>query len=186
LHKAQVKGISQLGNITWNIFERVNIQVELGSGQFDWQWKQDQNQFISGKLNGGLIWSGSAKAVFLELKDTSIAADAHVGGWNWMEGPVVAGGTPLEGTARSHMWYWQLAGSITQKIYIFFPYLGIAANQTELKISHLSTGTGWLRSRHQLGAFGGCTLSTGSYFFLNLEWRSGFEQAFSISGQFRF
>jgi hypothetical protein len=75
---------------------------------------------------------------------------------------------------------------MTQKINLFSPYLGLVANQTELKISHLPEGTSSLRSRHKMGAFAGCTLSSGALFFLNLEWRGGFEQAFSVAGQLRF
>lgn len=186
LHKAQLQGASQVGNVTWNILERINLQFELGSGQFEWQWKQDGPLFVSGKIADGLIWNGSAKAVFFEVKDTLIAAAAHAGGWNWMTGHAVAGGVPIEGTSHSRMHYWQLGAAITQKISIFSPYMGIVANQTELKISRLSTGTGRLRSRHKMGAFGGCTLSSGSCFFLNLEWRGWFEHAFSFAGQVRF
>lgn len=186
LHRAEMQGSSQIGNVTWNLFERVNIQVELGSGQFEWRWKQDGPLFVSGRMASGLIWGASAKAVFFEVKDTLIAADAHAGGWSWMTGNSTAGGIPLEGKSHSHALYWQIGACLTQRIHLFSPYLGIAANQTKLKISHLSTGTAWLRSRHKLGAFGGCTISTGSYFLFNMEWRGWFEQAFSVSGQFRF
>ena len=186
LHNAQLQGASQVGNITWNIFERINLQVELGSGQFEWQWKQDPSLFFSGKIADGFICNGSVKAIFFEVKETSIAADAHVGGWNGMRGEGIVGGIPIKRTVHSKMHYWQLGVAVTQKISIFSPYLGIVSNQTELKISRLSTGTGRLRSRHKMGAFGGCTLSSGSYFFLNLEWRCWFEHAFSLAGQLRF
>lgn len=186
LHKAQIEGVSQIGNITWNILERINFQIELGSGQFIWQWKQQNNQFVLGKISDGLIWSGSAKVVFFEIQQTSIAATAQAGGWNWMEGHGTVGGVPIRGTNRSKMHYWQLGGGITQKIGLFSPYVGIVANQTDLKISRLSTGTGSLRSWHKMGMFGGCTLSTASLFLFNLEWRAGLEQAFALSGQFRF
>ena len=186
LHKAQIEGISQIATIACNILERVNLQIELGSGQFDWYWKQQNNLFVSGQLSQGLIWNGNVKVVFFEVKDTLITADAHVGGWSWMTGHSFARGIPSSGINQSTMHYWQLGAALVQRIHIFSPYLGIVANQTELKISDLDTGTGWLRSRHKMGAFGGCTLSTGSYFFLNLEWRGWFEQAFSVSGQFRF
>jgi hypothetical protein len=186
LHKAELEGFSQVGMIVWNLFERANIQVELGSGQFEWQWQQNPNTFVTGQISDGLIWSGSAKVVFFEIQDTLISADAHGGGWSWMTGPSSSAGIPTQGINHSEMRYWQLGAAISQRIGLFSPYIGIGANQTKLKISRLLTGTGWLRSRHKMGAFGGCSLSSGSYFFLNLEWRSWFEQAFSISGQLRF
>ena len=186
LHRAELRGESQIGNITWNIAERLNIQVELGSGRFYWQWKQVGNTAILGQFSGGMLWSGSAKLVILEIKDTSLAADAHAGGWDWMTGHATSNGVPLARTVRSEMRYWQAAAALSQKINSFIPYIGVAANRTRLKIRKLESGIGWLRSRHTLGPFLGCTLSKGTDIALNVEWRGGFEQGAAVSGQIRF
>lgn len=186
LHRAELRGNSQIGNMTWNVSERLNLQIEIGSGRYDWQWEQTGNIAIVGRLSSGVIWSGSAKLVIFEIKDTSLAADVHAGGWDWMEGHTASNGIPMAGSVDSELRYWQVAAALSQKISVFVPYIGVAANRTRLKISKLKSGIGWLRSRHTLGPFLGCTLSKGTDIALNIEWRGGFEQGMSISGQVRF
>jgi hypothetical protein len=186
LHKAELRGESQLGYATWNIAERLNIQIEMGSGRFDWRWKQSGNQAIVGHLSGGMLWNGSAKLVIFEIKDVSLAADVHAGGWDWMKGHATSNGSPLKGIAHSELRYWQAGAALCMKFQLFIPYIGVGANRTRLKVSHLVTGTGWLRSRHTIGPFLGCTLSKGTDISLNVEWRGGFEQGTSLSGQIRF
>lgn len=186
LHRAELKGKSQVGNITWNIAERLNIQIELGSGRYYWQWKQVENTAVSGQLSDGMIWNGSAKLVIFEIKDTSLAADVHAGGWDWMRGHATLNGIPLHTTVESEMRYWQVAAALCQKLHFFLPYAGVAANRARLKIRKLESGIGWLRSRHTIGPFLGCTLSKGTDISLNIEWRGGFEQGTALSGQLRF
>lgn len=186
LHRAELKGESQIGNLTWNIAERLNIQIEMGSGRFYWQWKQKGNVAILGHLSGGMLWNGSAKLIILEIKDTTFAADVHAGGWDWMKGHATSNGAPLAKTVCSEMRFWQVAAALSQKFNAFIPYIGVVANRTRLKISKLESGIGWLRSRHTLGPFLGCTLTKGTDIALNIEWRGGFEQGAAISGQVRF
>jgi len=186
LHRAELWGESQLGNITWNIAERLNIQIEMGSGRFYWQWKQSGNTAIFGRLSGGTIWNGNAKLVIFEIKDVSLATDVHAGGWDWMKGHATSNGIPLKDVVHSVMRYWQASAALSMKFNLFTPYIGVGANRTRLKISDLETGDGWLRSRHTVGPFLGCTLSQGTDIALNVECRGGFEQGAAVSGQIRF
>jgi len=187
LHKACLWGVSQTGNVTWNIMERCNLQCELGSGRFRWIWKQAPNTAIFGQVSEGLIWSGSAQLIIFEIQDTALAADVHAGGWDWMKGHANANGMALPGTVQSAMRYWQVGAALSQKIAGFFaPYVGVAVNRTRLKIRKLESGIGWLRSRHTVGPFLGCTLTQGTFISLNIEWRGGFEQGLALSGQLRF
>ena len=185
LHKASIEGSSAVGSIAWSIRERFNLQVELGSGSFDWRWKQIGSSVI-GQAKGGLRWGGDAKLVILEVKDTIIAVDAKAGGWDWMDGHATSNGTALQGDSRSLLRYWQIGGAFTQRISLFSPYLGVSVNRTRFKVSHLPTGSGWMHARHVVGPFGGCSISNGSRFLLNVEWRGWFEEGISVSGQIRF
>ncbi len=153
LERAELWGDSLIGYIVWNIAERLNLQIELGSGRFQWQWKQMGDVAIDGWLSGGTIWSGSAKLVVFEIKDTSLAADVHAGGWDWMKGHAASNGIPLGGSVHSELRYWQLAAALCQKISLLIPYIGVVANRTRLKMSKLESGIGWLRSRHTLAHF---------------------------------
>ena len=167
--------------------ERCNIQAQLGSGRFEWRWKQIPDTAISGCVADGLLWGGSAQLIIFEILDTSLAADAQAGGWDWMEGHASANGIPLPGSVRSEMRYWQVGTAICQKIGgLFVPYVGVAINRTRLKMRKLESGIGWLRSRHTVGPFLGCTLTQGTFISLNVEWRGGFEQGLALSGELRF
>lgn len=186
LRKAELQGSSQAGTLTWCIGEQLNLQLEIGGGKLQWRWEQESNMVMRGHLSGGILWSGDAKVVIFEIKDTSFSVDVHAGGWSQMKGHATSNGVLLKAIAHSEMRYWQVGTALCQKIGLFLPYMGVAANRTRLKIRKLEPGVGWLRSRYPLGPFLGCTLSTGTDIALNIEWRGGFEQGVSLSGQFRF
>lgn len=185
IHHAQIQGPSEVADLTWNIRERFNLQAHLGAGQCQWKWNQD-NGMIHGQSHNGLLWSGSAKLIILEIQDTSLAFDGQAGGWDFMKGHSNLNGTPILGTNKLKLRFWQAGAALTQKIGLFAPYIGCLANQTRFKISHLSTGLAELHSQIVLGPFVGCTISNGSKFLLNIEWRGWFEEGLSLSGQFRF
>ncbi|MBM3184287.1 MAG: hypothetical protein FJZ64_03170 [Chlamydiae bacterium] len=182
VQQAQIQGRSYIGSFTWNILERVNLEGAIGSGQFSWGWIQEDHS-IEGMLKGGMIWSAGVKAVIFEIKDTSFAVDGQIGGWNWMDGHALEDGMVLSKKASSQMKYWQIAAALSQRILLLIPYLGGVVNRSKLKIE---PGIGWLKSKYYLGLFIGCTLSLGTDIALNGEWRGGFEQGFSLSGQLRF
>lgn len=170
IEKAQLEGNSQLGELAWCIRERFLLQVELGTGAFKWRWN-GSNLSFSEKVNGGLIYNGSAKLLILEVKETSIAVDGHVGGWSGMKG----------NSGSAHFRYWQFAVGLTQKIGMFAPYAGVAINQSRYKIDQI-----YFRGEETVGPFLGCSLTNGALIFLNLEWRGWFEEGLSLSGQIRF
>lgn len=174
-----------MGILAWSIQERFNFQIELGSGNFDWNWQQMGSR-LSGQSYGGLLWEGDAKLVLFEAKDTLFALDGQAGGWSWMEGPITLNGVSLTQFSHSLLRFWQVSAALSQKISWFTPYLGMAVNHTRMKISQLPTGSVWLNARHTLGPFGGCTISNGSLFLVNWEWRGWFEEGVSLSAQIRF
>jgi len=184
-HTASLSGTSTLGTLAWSIQERFNLQIELGSGNFNWNWQQAGNH-LSGQSYGGLLWEGDAKLVLFEAKDTLFALDGQVGGWSWMEGPITSNGTALTQFSHSLLRFWQVSAALSQRISWLTPYLGMAVNHTRMKISQLATESVWLNARHILGPFGGCTISNGSLFLVNWEWRGWFEEGVSLSAQIRF
>ena len=180
LSKISLRGISDMGLASWTIAERFSLQAQLGSGQFTWRMVRS-GRALEGQLQGGLLWSGDAKLIIIDMKDTAFSADAQAGGWDWMDGPTTANAL-VTANNTSLLRYWQVALALTQKIGLFSPYLGMAVNRTRFKLVHL----GYLHARHDLGPFVGCSFSSGSYFLLNCEWRGWFEEGFSLSAQVRF
>src|SRR3989344_4787196 len=168
-HRASLWGHSQVGIATWSIREKFNLQVELGSGQFAWQWQQSEGT-LAGQSKGGLIWSGDAKLVIFEARDTSLAFDVHAGGGDWTDGPAALNRVARVSKSRADFRYWQVGLAFTQKIFPFSPYLGIAVNRFRFNISDLSTGEAHMESRHVVGPFGGCSIGNGSRVLVNLEW----------------
>ena len=171
LNELKLEGVSQIGEIGWCVRERFLIQAELGSGDFRWHSKNSGSS-VSGRVRDGLIWSGGAKLLILEAKETSIAVDGHAGGWDWMS---------TDESSESKLRYWQFGVGVVQKISLFNPYLGVAVNRTRLSVDHLH-----LHAKNTVGPFIGCSLTNGSKFFINLEWREWFENGLSLSGQVRF
>ncbi|MBI5272745.1 MAG: hypothetical protein HY861_02035 [Chlamydiia bacterium] len=186
LRKALFSGSFQVGTLLWNVLERFDLGIEMGSGQFFWRWEQSGKVAISGTVSEGMVWGGRAKLIVFEIRDTTFAIDGHAGGWDWMNGPAASNGIPLLGETHSEMRYWQISVALAQKMALFTPYIGFVANRTRLKIDRLESGVGWLRSLHTIGAFLGCSVSYGRIFFLNVESRGGFEQGVSVTGQIRF
>jgi len=185
LRKATIKGVSEIGVVIWNIKERFNIQINVGSGQFSWNWLQ-HNTRVAGSARNGLLWGCDAKWTVLNIRDTFLSLDAQLGGWDWMDGPSTVNGMASGAHSQSLLRYWQIGGAVTQKIAMFAPYLGFAVNRTRMKVWNLPTGTGRMHARHEIGPFGGCSLSTGNRFLLNLEWRGWFEEGLSLAAHVRF
>lgn len=180
LNELEMEGVSQIGEIGWCIRERFLIQAELGSGDFRWHSK-NSDLSSSGRSRDGLIWSGGAKLLILEAKETSIAVDGHAGGWDWMEGSAQINENSDGASSALKLRYWQLGVGVVQKISLVTPYLGVAVNRTRLNIDHLQ-----LHAKNTVGPFIGCSLTNGSKFFINLEWRGWFENGLSLWGQVRF
>ena len=184
LHHASLWGQSEMAIATWSIRERFNLQIELGSGQFFWQWQQGA-QNLSGQSTGGLIGNADAKLVIFDVRDTMLAVDAHAGGWMGMGGSASINGTAVAHRTRAALRYWQLGVAMTQKISIFSPYLGVAVNRTHFQVSSLFPALGAFHARHIVGPFGGCSICAGSRFLINLEWRGWFEEGIALSAQLR-
>ncbi len=165
LNHIRLEANSQIADITWSIRERFNLQLELGSGQFQWNWHQSGTK-VHGRSNYGFLWSGDAKLVILEVKRTSFAIDGQAGSSSGL------------GVRYN---YWQGGAALTQKIGAFAPYLGWSFNQTNFKVA-----SAYFHSKIFSGPFAGCSLSNGSRGFLNVEWRGWFEQGLALMGQLRF
>ncbi len=185
VNKAFLSGVSEMGSLTWSIRDRFNVQLVLGSGQFDWLYQRN-GKVICGHLHGGLLWGGDAKLVLFQTKDTSLALGGSAGGWDWMDGAVTQNERFLVARAKSILRYWQVACAFTQQIACFFPYVGIAWNRTRFQVWDTGSSSVTMHAWHDLGPFGGCSLSNGNPFLLNLEWRGWFEEGVSLSFQLRF
>jgi len=185
IQSASLKGVSEIGILTWNIRERFNLALQLGSGQFDWSWKQNGSK-MSGTSNGGLIWGGDARLLIFEIKNTAFSIDGQAGGWDWMDGSASLDKVTLSKAPQTSFRYWQIAAGFSQKISFFSPYIGYAVNDTEFSVTQLSTGDEKFHESYRSGPFIGFSLCNGSYFLFNAEYRGLFEDGTAFSFQLRF
>ena len=179
-----VTSFSSVGTITWNIRERLDLQLFSGSGQLSWNYIQN-NSFFSGRALSSWIWGGGAKLVLLEIQDTTVSLFGSGGYWQRMRGHYSSNEVPERRAAEIQMRYWQLGAGLSQKIGRFYPYCAAAIQRSRLLMS-LQEGPIKLYEEHQLGPVLGCTLTNGILYMLNLEWRGWFEQGVTGSCEVRF
>jgi hypothetical protein len=185
VHKASLSGNAELAEITWSIKERLNVQLLLGPGNFDWSWIQPQGR-VEGESNTGFFSAANGTIILLEVKDTTLSAEGQVGAWTGAKADISLNGVAQKPQAKNYFYYWQAGAALTQKIGPLAPYIGCNVNQTTFRAKRLSTGAVRLRSLLIVGPFAGCTISTGTIASFNLEWRGWFEEAISLSCQLRF
>lgn len=185
LQKPQVQGTSQSINLVWNVKQRGLIQIDLGASRCQWSWSQETGR-LEGHSQEGLLWSGQAKCILFEIKETAFCVYGQAGGWSFLKGFTTLNGVPQSQAVHLHQHQWQAGAAIAQRIAFFTPYIGCLANQTFFSFSQPATGSARLHAKVVAGPFMGCTLTQGSRFFLNGEWRGFFEEGFSLSGQLRF
>jgi hypothetical protein len=185
IRKARLSGNSQTGEFAWAIKERAYFEFEAGSGRLSWKWEQDSG-LIQGQSDSGFAGSAGAKALLWEIKDTWFAAVGQIGGWRGMQGHVQLNGVPIKGDAKLTFFYWQAGAALAQRIGLFTPYLGWLVNRSFFRVRQMPLSAAKLEAQVATGPFLGCTLSQGSKWMLNLEWRGVFEEGVSLSGQVRF
>ena len=178
-------GLTELGFASWSLKERLLVQLYLGSGQYNWRFLQINNA-IEGTSVGGVCFGGDSKLVLFSAKDTVFAIDGQVGGWDFMRGFALVNQEVKNSSVHSNFRYWQIGAGLTQQIGYFSPYIGCAIQKSWLKIWHLQGQTYRFIASHDLGPYLGCSLGSGDYVLLNLEWRGLFENGFSLTGQLRF
>ncbi len=185
IRKASLSGNVEIAQVTWNIRERLNLQLEAGPGTFEWSWREAEQKW-KGKSGVGFFGAGNGALILLEIKDTTLAAEGQVGGWGGAKAKVTLDGASQPNPANTYFYYWQAGASLTQKIGLFAPYLGCLVNQTILRVKHIQGSSARLRSLIITGPFVGCTIGAGTKASLNAEWRGWFEEGLSLSCQVRF
>lgn len=174
-----------VADVGWNIRERFDIHLLAGPvSSVDFQWRQAGSAYVASG-NQGLFWGASSKLIVLDVKDTTVGFDFHGGGIQWIRGPITQNGRAFIESFSSHLYFWQIAGGLSQNIGLFKPYIGAVVNQfaSTITFSHPR-----LRFHDflQIGAFEGCSLSLGKRVFLNVEARQFFESGLAVSGEIRF
>lgn len=182
---SEISGSSSWCDIIWNIRERWDVCVMAGYAHpTDLQFLLNDAAYEA-LGNRGTVWGGSSTFVLLEKKDTSLGVNIHAGGTSRIRGPFLQNGRPFAKDFSSHVYFWQFAAGLSQRIGVFTPYFGAVLQ----KFFCLVRANGFERVRFHVlcpvGLYEGCSMTLGSRVSLHLEARQFFESGLMLSGEVR-
>ena len=185
------------GTVTLNFFDRLDIYGVFGSTRIcaDWRFNPD-DALKRAQLQTGyqFLWAVGARGVLYNWGKTTLGLGGRYSASNPHPSWIAINGTPEPVNGAHLQWdAWQVDLDLSYQIEIFIPYIGVKYLDARVKTGSFpeaiaSNGSGSLhmRNRMPVGMIVGCTLSTGSYFMLNVEARLIDEEAATISGDLRF
>lgn len=186
ISKTELNWTLGLCDVGWNIKERFDFHLLAGPvSSLDLHW-QEPGAFLKAAGDRGLFWGASSKLILLEMQDTTLGIDFHGGGVQWIRGALLRNGVPQPESLSSRLYFWQVAGGISQNFGFLRPYIGGVTSHLVYVLESLSNGSFRFRDFLAAGAFEGCSITLGSKVFLNIEVRQFFESGLSLSGEFRF
>lgn len=186
------------GTFTFNILDRLDVFGVFGSSRVwtDWRFDDPAGDTHRAELETlyDFLWAVGARGILFEWGCSSVGLggryeQSHYDNlWLTIDGA----SQPTSGT-HLHWREWQVNLDVSYKIDIFTPYVGVKYSNTRAKIGTFDTpiannlsGSNTFENRTPVGVYIGCALSTGRYFFLNVEGRLVDEEAVTISGDLRF
>src|SRR3989344_7857549 len=181
------------GTVTINIVNRLDLYTILGSSraQADWRFTDTSGEVHRIELETlyDFLWGLGARAILYEWGQICLGLGGRYEHAKydpvWM---TVDGLTKSTGGTRLHWCEWQMDLDLSYTIDLFTPYVGVKYSNVRAKVGTFSTqiagndtGTNSFKNRTPVGICIGCSLSTGKYFFLNVEGRLVDEEAVTIS-----
>lgn len=182
----------------FNIFNRMDIFGSVGQARIkaDWLIEDEANAFsyIELETEYDTSWAVAIKTIFFEWGDTTLS----LGGKYSYTKPEISwfakNGQSFSMQDYDVTFYqWQIDVGLAYKIEMFIPYLSFKYSKAKAKlavdniaISSDGSSAVFLKSKNNFGMVLGTALSSGKYFLLNAEIRMVDEEAFSVSGEFRF
>lgn len=185
------------GSITFNVVERVDIYALLGEGKIEAKWRftfDGITNRVVAKSDPDLFWALGTNALLLHWGKVSLG----VGG-KYMEGSSSVENLRINdedilSSGLFSLHEWQVNVGVSYLSGILIPYIGILYDQvcshlqsnSSDPISNSGLPSNHFENRSHVGVYLGCSVSSGTIFFMNVEARIIEEEAISISGDFRF
>lgn len=183
-HSLHVEGPSYLGVMVMNLRERVEFYLQPGTVEFHAKFSKEINKY-SRKSSFGFAGKAGARAIVIEIKDTTLGVDVH---YRYFDGNSKKTYSFLADACSWSLKEWQIGVGISQKIRFLTPYAGIAIRQSKQKIPSLLTGEkAHLRAnqKHKNGPYLGVIMSRGSCVLLGIEYHLYHESSLTLSLQMR-
>lgn len=186
------------GSLTINILNRLDIFGILGQARLKTNWiieeGVDSFSYIEIETKFGNAWSLGSRAIFFEWGDILLSFGGRYSYTNprmrWVSKDAEI--TPL---SDYHIKFdqWQIDMELAYKIDMFIPYAAVKYSKAKVKlavkdvvISSDGSSEMNMKSRNHFGMALGSGFSSGRYFLFNVETRLFDEEAFSVSGEFKF
>ncbi len=185
------------GFLVLNLLNRLDVYGVLGQARYkaDWIIKPYPPNFNRIELETSYRWRWDigARAIFLEWGDVTFALGGRYSSTDpnllWMS---IDADTYKPASSFSYE-EWQVDAAISYKIDLIIPYISVKYSHADvqlqvpdLTISSFGTDEIGMENRDNYGIALGCGFSNGKYFHLNGEVRLFDEEAFTLSGEFRF
>lgn len=186
------------GFLVLNLLNRLDLYGLFGQAAYksDWILTVSATDFARIEMETSYKdrWGLGFNAIFLEWGDVTLAVGGRYAKTDpqmlWLSKDAI---TYKPSTPVFSYEEWQLDIAISYKIDFFIPYIAAKYSHADVKlrtpgiiISSENTDQISMKNRDNYGAAFGCGLTNGKYFHLNGEIRLFDEEAFTISGEFRF
>lgn len=186
------------GIATINILNRLDLFGTYGEGRIEADWINEEGTnilyYLELQSKYDSTWSCGTKIIFFEWGKVNCSA----GGRYFFIEPTVSRFTkdsvsyPTE-SSKLKLDEWQVDLGLSYKTAFLIPYICGKYSKTKadfsienVVISSDGSNTLKMKNRNVVGMAVGCTFSNGKYFMLNAEARLFDEEAFTVSGEFKF
>ncbi len=186
------------GIVTLNLLHRLDLYSVFGSSRTSshWRFKDGLGAIHNGEFETfhNLLWAVGFRSFLARWNRWGIGLGARYSSSHPHFRTFTIDGTqaPLGGSL-CRWTEWQINLGASYHVHFFTPYVALNCMRarTKLALPSEAIGNGGAHTNHfqtsnPVGINIGCTLSTESYFLLNLEARLIDEEALSLSGEFRF
>ncbi len=190
--------ICNSGTLTFNFLDQLDLYGMFGSARTDGNWlfttDADVIQRVQFGTTYGFLWGVGGRLIVHQWDALGLGISGSYRHLLSHPSYLTLDATN-ESTKGTHLqWHeWQAGVALSYRMGILIPYLGAKYSQAHallgtfvVPISGSASGNLHMQNRTPVGLFLGCTLSTGSYFFLNVEGRLFDEEAIAVTGEVRF
>lgn len=185
------------GTLTLNFVDRLDLFGVFGSSRVCTNWRyayESTVNRIAVETGYHFLWAVGGRGILFEWGCTTLGLGGRYSAAHFKPASTTVNGTPISSSGTELKWKeWQIDLDLSYKVDIFVPYVGVKYSNTHTMIGEYSvpinsSGSGSLHMNNHkpVGIMVGCSLTTGKYFFLNVEARLIDEMAATISGDFRF
>lgn len=185
---SKFKGRLSVGTVTLNLFERIDISAQVGSGIYQPEFKY-QDRLYQGKSKDGIYLNGAAKIILLEVGPCTASIDGQYQMFK-ADGRYLLRNKNIidEPSLKYYFKQWQVGAGLSAKVFSMIPYIGFSVKDMNFKMKHLNFYSKrlTLKERHRAGLYIGSSVNISTKLIVDYEFSFINEMTASISGKARF